>query len=198
MSQLMRRPRPVQSEGGATLVEAAIALPLILILLMSIAEFGLAFKDWLTVGHSAREGARAGATFGNDVTANIEILDNVAHNMAIVGIDDPGLQVRIYEPGGLSDTYTYNPTSGLCRAPDDCCRWTPCPDPYYVPANGLSGYTTPTWAPSSRDVSAPTTDRIGVEVYYAHDWLTGVLGIPSPTTFDVAVDYQVEPQVFEV
>ena len=52
----------------------------------------------------------------------------------------------------------------------------------------------PVWDPADRDIEAPTTDRIGVEVRYTHDWLTGYF-VPS-SDFTTATDFQVEPQVF--
>lgn len=195
-----RRWRPFRDrdgERGATAVEASLTLGILLIVLFGILEFGMAGKNWLTVSHAAREGTRAAATFGDDVTAQIETLDNVAANMGIVAIDDPGLRVRIFDPAtGISDTYTYYPGSTNCRAPGDCCRWTPCPDPYYVAANGLSGYDEPNYTPSGRDVTAPNTGRVGVEVFYNHDWIVNILNLPQ-IDMSVAVDYSLEPRIFE-
>lgn len=49
-------------ERGAALVEFAMVLPLLVVLLFSIADFGRAFQTWITVTNAAREGARLGAT----------------------------------------------------------------------------------------------------------------------------------------
>ncbi len=176
------------------MVEAAIVLPILFMALFAVVEYGLLFKDWLTVGHAAREGVRVGATLGDDRFANIELLDTVADVMGTASIDDPGMVVRIYNPTGAgSDTYTYNPSSSICKGAGDCCLWTPCPDP--SPEYVASGdYTAPAWLPSGRDISAPVTDRIGVEISYFHAYITGL--IPGPNDLTVAVEYQVEPQVF--
>lgn len=57
-------------ERGATLVEFAIALPLLLTLLFGIIEYGLVFAQQVEVRHAAREGARLAAVdFGADVDA---------------------------------------------------------------------------------------------------------------------------------
>jgi Flp pilus assembly protein TadG len=187
------------TERGATLVEVSITLPLVLVLLIGIVEFSFLFKDWLTVGHSAREGARVAATLADDRFSNIAVLDQVAGTLGTVGINDTGVQVRIYDAiAGTSDTYTYAPGTTYCYAAGDCCEWTPCPDPRYTIAQGYTSnhYTVPTWAPSSRDISAPLTDRVGVEVQYSHNWITNLI---QTNTWDltIAVDYQIEPQVFE-
>ena len=48
------------------LVEFALILPLLLILLFGIVEFGRIFSTGLIVSHSAREGARAGSVGAGD------------------------------------------------------------------------------------------------------------------------------------
>lgn len=182
-----------QRERGATLVEAAIVYGLLFLTLFAIVEFGLAFKDWLSVSHAAREGARAGATYGDDPTADIQILRDVERTLDPAGILDPGLQVRIFDasPGGAGTTYTYSPNYDCSNAPPlvDCCDWTPCPEPF------RTLYVVPNWNPASRDISAPQTDRIGVEVEYTHQWLTRFF--LSTSDFTVATDFQIEPQVFD-
>jgi Flp pilus assembly protein TadG len=51
-------PRRRNSERGAELIEFALVLPLILILLMGIFDFGLAFQRYEIITNAAREGAR--------------------------------------------------------------------------------------------------------------------------------------------
>lgn len=186
--------RAENGDKGATLVEAALAYGLLFIALFAVVEFGLAFKDWLSVSHAAREGARAGATFGNDPSADIQILDEVEQTLAPVGMP-PGTRVRVSDarPLGPGTTYSYTPGFDCGALPGftftDCCDWSPCPEV------GRPNYTTPLWDPASRDISAPTTDRIGVQVTYSHTWITGFF--QSSTDFSTATDYQIEPQVFD-
>ena len=56
-------------EGGASLVEFAMIMPLIIILLLGIIEFGWVFGQYNDVRHGAREGARLGAVNAGDNTA---------------------------------------------------------------------------------------------------------------------------------
>ena len=47
-----------QNERGAALVEAAITMPLILLISVAIFEFGRAYQTWQVLTNAAREGAR--------------------------------------------------------------------------------------------------------------------------------------------
>jgi Flp pilus assembly protein TadG len=50
----------LRGERGAELVEFAFALPLLLLVVAGIIDFGLLFKDYEVVTNAAREGARLG------------------------------------------------------------------------------------------------------------------------------------------
>lgn len=53
--------RPGKREDGQSLVEFALVVPIFLLVLFAIVDFGMAFHAWITVTNSAREGARYGA-----------------------------------------------------------------------------------------------------------------------------------------
>lgn len=185
-----------RGERGATLVEAAIVYGILFLTIFAVLEFGLAFKDWLSVSHASREGARAGATFGNDPDADMRILRDVEATLAPVAITD-GMIVTIFKAPkkvGPSTPYTYTPGSDCSDLSPGgilagtCCDWKPCPDPF------RATYDPPEWDPATRDIEAPQTDRIGVEVQFTHEWITGLFG--STSDFTTATDFQIEPQVF--
>jgi hypothetical protein len=183
-----------RDDRGATLVEAAMVYALLFIALFAVVEFGLAFKDWLSVSHSAREGARAGATYGDDPTADIQILRDIERTLAPAGIAE-GIEVRIFnaESPATGEDYTYAPGNDCSdNSPGatlvGCCDWTPCPEPF------RDTYVVPGWDPADRDVEAPDLDRIGVQVAFTHEWLTGYF-VPS-SDFTTVTDFQIEPQVF--
>jgi Flp pilus assembly protein TadG len=48
---------------GTSIVEMALVLPLLLMLVFAIGEFGMAFTRWQTLTNAAREGARLGVVF---------------------------------------------------------------------------------------------------------------------------------------
>jgi Flp pilus assembly protein TadG len=51
---------------GQSLVETALVLPIILLLLMGIIDFGFMFNNYLMVGNASREGARKAAAGATD------------------------------------------------------------------------------------------------------------------------------------
>ena len=51
----------MRAEDGQTFVELAIVLPILVLLILGITQFGLAFHNYLAITDAARVGARAGA-----------------------------------------------------------------------------------------------------------------------------------------
>lgn len=78
------RQRPVQDrlrdERGATAVEFALIVPLLIVLLLGIAEFGRAFQVQGTLSAAAREGVRVMA-LQNDPTAARTAVRNAATSL---------------------------------------------------------------------------------------------------------------------
>lgn len=174
-------------ERGATIVEFAIVFPLIIMLVMGVAEFSLAFKDWLTINHASREGARAGATAADDISADIQVL--TAIEQAVTGADLQAINnVVVSDPdGGPSTTYTYTG--------DPTCAWTPCPDPYAgAPPLYAPPYAAPNYLPETRNVTAPSPGRIKVSITLTHQWFTGLFANTSTWTADTIM--RLEPRVF--
>jgi len=60
------------SERGAELIEFALALPLLLVIIMGIFDFGLAFQRYEVLTNAAREGARLGSLQATYSQADIE------------------------------------------------------------------------------------------------------------------------------
>ena len=67
---------------GATMVEAALIFPLMILLTVSLLELGLAFKDFLTVSFTARDAARVGSLAGNDPEADCHIVQSIVAGFA--------------------------------------------------------------------------------------------------------------------
>ena len=61
-----------RDEGGASLVEFALVLPLILMLVLGLVSAGIAYNDKITLTHAARESARFAATFPISNSASLE------------------------------------------------------------------------------------------------------------------------------
>ena len=63
LATLSRRSK--NDESGAAAVEFAIVLPILLLLVFGIIEFGLLFNRFISVTHAAREGVRVAALTGD-------------------------------------------------------------------------------------------------------------------------------------
>lgn len=67
MAQIIASKRR-SGEQGAALVELALVLPLLLVVIAGIVDFGFAFQRYEVVTNAAREGARLGSESGYDAT----------------------------------------------------------------------------------------------------------------------------------
>ena len=74
------RSRLRSNQRGAALIEAAVTLPLILLVSVAIFEFGRAYQTWQVLTNAAREGARVAVIAG---TTNAEVEVAVRHYMTI-------------------------------------------------------------------------------------------------------------------
>jgi len=55
---------------GMAMVEMIFVLPLLILIVFAIAEFGLMFSRWLTLSNAVREGARVGVPFRGAANCN--------------------------------------------------------------------------------------------------------------------------------
>jgi Flp pilus assembly protein TadG len=65
-------------EKGQNLVEFAMVVPIFLILVFSIVDFGMGFHAWITVTNAAREGARVGAVGADTATIEARVVDTAS------------------------------------------------------------------------------------------------------------------------
>jgi Flp pilus assembly protein TadG len=64
ISRLLRR-----TQKGQSLVEFALVLPIFLVVVFAIVDFGMGLRGWITITNAAREGARVGAVYAEAGTA---------------------------------------------------------------------------------------------------------------------------------
>lgn len=100
------------NENGATLVEFAIILPLFIILIFGIIEFGLVLYNKGIITRAAREGARAGAVYNVGSAIDIEGVVEYYINNNLVSFaspkPDPGIGVVILDQNGIVKTGQLN------------------------------------------------------------------------------------------
>ena len=181
-------------DRGAVMVEMAIVVPIFLLLVFGMLEFGLAFKNKLTMAHAANQATRRATVLGNDATADIEILQAFEEGLVGAASVDWIVYVDIFRGNDdgskdVWDRYTYD-------ADGVPCDWDPCPDPAIVDP---VVYGSPdNYPPCARDISLDPSDgvdTIGVEVEYTHTWVTGVLGFSQETWHETAMG-RMEPDLF--
>jgi len=101
-----------KSDGGASLVEFAVAMPLLLILVLGIIEFGFVLAQMNEVRHGAREGARYAAVSRPDINGDSTEGDNAdIQSVVCDSVNLPGAaSIKVELSGGL-DRYDYGTIS---------------------------------------------------------------------------------------
>ncbi len=175
-----RRSGRRQDEGTA-LIEAALVLPVVLIIVFGIIELGLLFRSASVTTSATRTGARlASAQYGNSpgaTTAN-EIRDAVATDLSALQAWAEPSELWVYKAVSNGE-----PAGGTCGA--DCMRFT---------WTG-SGFSSASGSWPSPDACGANIDRVGVRIFVQHDSLTGVA--PSRSVRQTTV-MRLEPKPFGV
>lgn len=180
-------------QSGAALIEMAIIMPLLLLLLIGIMEFGGAFKDLLTMSNAAREGTRILSAKGNDDDADclalVAAVESLTTGASIGGLVE--IQIFKAKENGDQDTFLTNTYSFTGTDPSDCTDWTPDPlDP-----DALA------YAPTGRQVLVGGTppkklDLVGMRIVYIHSWYTGFPPFSGSFTIDEQTIARLEPEGF--
>jgi Flp pilus assembly protein TadG len=90
----MKLRRRLRSESGAELIETALTLPMILLVVIGIIEFGFVFQKYEVITNAAREGARLAvlpAYSAADAQERVrQYLDAAGLNRAVATVPLPG------------------------------------------------------------------------------------------------------------
>ena len=178
-------------QRGATLLETAIVLPMLIMLAFGMAEIGFLVIDHMAVANAAREGARVGAAAGQytvgAITADTLILRSV--EQAVCQVENGEVtSVTIYRANGLNGQLPGNVAFI---------------NVYAAPINGIlncsaTGPTTFTcttcpWTPASRDNTLPDLDDLGVLVQFRHDPVVGIFPFTGPINVSDKAVMRIEP-----
>ena len=185
-----------QKDAGQALVEFALILPVLMLLIVGIAEFALAFNSRDTVFFAARDGSMLAAEGGAIAGTDCVVLDRIERDIVTPARPVRVETVKIYwsdrngvEQGGAENLYT--------RGGSTTCSY----------GNGTSltvPYTLSTalYPEAGRcDVLAgcggahTSPDNIGVTIAYQHSWMTTIARISlTGVTFNLTAATRVEPQ----
>ena len=173
---------------GATMVEAALIFPLMILMTVTLLELGLAFKDFLTVSFTARDAARVGALAGNDPEADCDIIQSIVAGFGASNLQ--GVDIHIFK----ANESTGDPVVGKVNT------WTLKPSGDPTTCLALDWTINEQWPSTTRQVNVgPTTklDILGVTLDTTHTWVTGLP--PWRGTIDVSRTalQRVEPEAFE-
>lgn len=184
----MRRFRTA-TDRGVTLVEFAVLLPLLLLLALGAFEYGMLFRDSLTVATAAREAGRVAASSANYGDADCVILEAAAGALDSVqnGTTD---EVHIYRSDSSGSIPSLS--SSFMR------RYRPAlpSDPSIVACTGSDWFAIhlgSNWDPSDRVNDPSNADWIGVRVEYSHSWSTDFLWFNGTTTLADTSVFRIEP-----
>ena len=174
-------------DRGVTMVEFALLFGLLLMLAIGAFEYGMVFRDSLTVTTAAREGGRVAASTANHGDADCVILEATAGALQSLnsGVID---EVHIYK-SNASGGY---PVANLTRV------YSPFQsgDPSLVACTGSDWNAEQLgagWEPAARVDPTLPAPWIGVRINYEHNWFTNFLWWNG--TFSLSDDavFRIEP-----
>lgn len=100
-----------KNNRGQALVETALVLPIILLILLGIIDFGLMFNNYLMLGNASREGARTAAVGASDSEIT-SLVANVAATLDVSKITVTITPSQAYRKKGdevvVTVDYDYN------------------------------------------------------------------------------------------
>lgn len=187
----MRRLRTLAQDRGAALIETALVLGLLLMIAIGAFEYGMAFREWLSVTNATREGARLAAQAGDfvnpsnpdDENADCLILEATAGALRSLDASQVA-RVTIFE-SDESGTFTTNQQRYRPSVSGDSPALLRCNGGWF----SLGG----NWPPSARDNDGSVRDWIGVRLEFRHEWITGFLWWNGEVTWTDDTIMRMEP-----
>ncbi len=168
-----------EPERGQSLVEFSMIVPVFLLILLGMLEFGLAFDHLLTLSYATREGARAGSALadGAKLGANCNQVDTYVVSAVERVLTSDGSPVRDHL-GQVSSIRIFKADAAGHQIGGNVNVWVPGVGPTvdgrqldFAPTGGTG------WASCTRHNATSNPDSIGVSISYTYQAVTPLSGI---------------------
>lgn len=193
----MNRRRHRDARGQA-LVEFSILVPVFMLILIGVLEFGFVFDEAMTITYATREGARSGAAFANGNSTTMVCNTSADVDKYIVAavqrvLEGPGSRVV---PAKVSEIRIYNANNAGFQIGGQANIWTPAAHSGpTVDGRALDfAQSASGWNACTRNnvwVGNTPPDSIGVSIRYRYEFVTplsaifGFFGPPGPAGLDI-------------
>ncbi len=91
---------------GQALVEIALVLPILLMLVLGIIEFGRILNAYIMVSNASREAARYYSIRSTDTNINNKVKDLVIEKVPNIGINRDNITINVGNPGTAEEKVT--------------------------------------------------------------------------------------------
>lgn len=111
--------RLFSKERGSAAMEAALVLPIVILVCMGVVEMGSMFRTWISLQKAAQEGARFATTGQGELEGNrLTRIKQTATDMLIAmpGGATPFVEVKSWENDTATGPYTLNDPGEPCKA----------------------------------------------------------------------------------
>ena len=179
-------------ERGQSLVEFSLILPVFLVLILSMMDFGFAYGQNLTIEYATREGARTGAALaaGNS-TLPCGQVDNYVMAAVQRVLESPGSQVR---PAFVTSIEIYKSDNAGNKLVSNTWAYMAGDRPVVDGVTLDFGLMSTGWDACTRSNATPNPDSLGVLIRYQYHLVTplgsalALLGghNASPPTFTIS------------
>lgn len=173
-------------ERGQGLVEFTLVLPLMILLLLGMLEFGLAFNHHMTLEYATREGSRTGSGLSKGGSSNCvagvdaQMIDAQTVAAAQRILKSPGSPIRMADISELR-IYRADAAGGQIGSQVNVWRYTPGAgpdiDPSLLGVDRLDFTASSTGWPVCSRSSGPNPDSIGVRIAYTYRFSTPLGGV---------------------
>jgi hypothetical protein len=153
-----------------TLVEFSLVLPIFLVVLMAMVEFGVAFNAVLSVNRASQNAVLLAGQAGNDLNADCLILDRIERQLDAPLDKRDIVQVRIMRmntTGSVVQAYNHYNRSGSTTCDDLTVPYTASLTGYPESQRCNVQAGCPTLSPPRS-----TVDKVAVQIRYRHAWVT--------------------------